>query len=193
MHHRIVSPAHRSDKPTSTNLRLWQAPSSELWTGETDTPTGNCGLRPCFLLFICKGLRPSLLLFVYKGLWSLFSGFRLQRNAVLIFHFLFAKDCSPCFLLFETAVLVFFYSFAKDCAPCFPVFICKGLLSLFSAFCLQRIAVLIFCHLFTKDCCLCLQRTAVLVFSFSFAKDCCHCFPLFICKDYHPSLFSLKQ
>ena len=45
MHRRIVSPAHRSDQPASTESRLWQAPPSKLWTGEIDMQTGNLNLN----------------------------------------------------------------------------------------------------------------------------------------------------
>ena len=44
MHRRIVSPA-------PTKLRLWQAPSSKLWIGETDMQTGNLNLTLCTLNF----------------------------------------------------------------------------------------------------------------------------------------------
>ena len=93
--------------------------------------------------------------------------------------------------------------------PCFQLFVCKGLLPLFSAvglritaalaiICLQRTATLICCYSFTKDCspclpvsfskdccpyfCFCLQRIVVLIFCYLFAKDCCPCLMLFICK-----------
>ena len=44
MHRQIVSPAHKSDQPASTILRLGQAPSSKLWTGEADMQTDNLNL-----------------------------------------------------------------------------------------------------------------------------------------------------
>ena len=46
----IVYPADRWDQPTPNNLRLWQAPSSKLWTGETDMQAGNLNLT----LYILK-------------------------------------------------------------------------------------------------------------------------------------------
>ena len=142
----------------------------------------NCSL--CFLLYVCKGLqslsfaihlqrsalRPlssatrlqrSVVLvsgfrlqrtdvfvstFVCKGLRSLFSAISLQKPAVHVFQFPFAKNCCPCFRLFQTKV-------CKGLLPCFLLFVCKGLLSKFSALC-----------------------------SVFFAIDYCSYFLLFVCK-----------
>ena len=109
---------------------------------------------------------------VYKGAWSLSFAIHLQRTAVLVFHFSFAKDRCPCLLAIHfqwNSVLVWCYLLAKDCGPCPLLFICKRLQSLSSGI-----------HLHAKDCCPCLvlfvckglrslscaislQRTAVLV------------------------------
>ena len=60
--------------------------------------------------FVYKGLRPCLVLFICKRLRSLSSGIHLQRTAVLVLCYSFAKDCSPCLVPLvckETAVLIF--------------------------------------------------------------------------------------
>ena len=111
----------------------------------------DCG--PCLLLFVCKRLLPlSSAILVFRCLFAKdwappsFSAIHLQRTAVHVFwfsfakdccpcfRFLFAKNCSPCFLLYvlqKTAVLEFCYSFAKDCGPCLLLLYCKDLWSLF--------------------------------------------------------------
>ena len=61
---------------------------------------------------------------VYKGLWSLSFAIHMQKTAVLVFH----------------------YPFAKDCCPYLVVYICKGLLSLSSAIHLQKTVVLVLYH-----------------------------------------------
>ena len=48
---------------------------------------------PCLVLFTCKGPRPCPLLFICKRLQSLSSGIHLQRTAVLVLCYSFAKDC----------------------------------------------------------------------------------------------------
>ena len=124
------------------------------------------------------------MLFICKGLPSLTCAFHLQRTAVLVLCYSFAKDCglvlcysfakdaslSCAIYLQRIAVLVLCYSFAKDCGgPCSLLFICKGLSSLIFAirsqkteavayqFQLQRIAVL---------------DSAFLVYCYASAKDC---------------------
>ena len=62
-------------------------------------------------------------LFIFKGLLSLSSAVYFQRTA-----------------------LVLCYSFAKDCSPCLVVYICKGPLSLSCPIRLQRTAFLVLCH-----------------------------------------------
>ena len=109
-------------------------------------------LHPCFQLFVCKGLL------------ALFSAIGLRITAALAYHYMFAKDCGPHFLLFVHKGLrpSLPASIEKDCCPYF-------------CFCLQRIVVLVFCYSFcfsfTKDCDLLFsaihsQRTAVLVYLF---------------------------
>ena len=63
------------------------------------------------MVFILKGLLSLSLLFICKGLLSLSGAINLQK----------------------TAVLVLGYSFAKDSGPCLMLFICKGLRYLFCA------------------------------------------------------------
>ena len=87
--------------------------------------------------------------FVYKGPRSLSFAIHLQRTAVLVFWLFVFKgllSSSSAIYLQRTAVLVFCYSFAKDCSPCLVVYICKGLLSLSCAIRLQRTVVLVLCH-----------------------------------------------
>ena len=99
----------------------------------------------------------------------------------------------------QDCVLVFSFLFARDYCPCFLLFVCKGLLTLFPAICLQITAALFYRYMFVKDCALTscyslaedcglvsafrLQRTGVLGFCYSFAKDCGPCLLLFICKE----------
>ena len=148
----------------------------------------------CYLF--TKGCGPSLpvlytkaavliIRFVYKGLWSLSFAIHLQRTAVLVFCYSFAKDCCPCLFAIQlqrTAVLVLCYLLAKDCGPCLLLFICKGLRSLSSGIHLQRTAVLVLCYSFAKDCGPCLvplvcKETAVLIFHFCPSKIKMDCSP----------------
>ena len=95
---------------------------------------------PCLLLFICKGLlsilgfcymftkdRVLVYLFIYKGRCPYFP-FYLQRTAVLVFCYSFAKDYSPCVAVFilkgRCPCLVLFI--CEGCCPCLRLFICKG-------------------------------------------------------------------
>ena len=97
------------------------------------------------------------------------------KDAVIIYLFTYKGYCPyfP-FCLQRTAVLVFCYSFAKDHSPCVVVFILKGPLSLSSLFiCKGPPSSSYVIHL---------QRTAVLVLCYSFAKDRRSCLMLFICK-----------
>ena len=69
--------------------------------------------------------------FTYKhtGLLSQELGIHLQRTAVLIFCYSFAKGLQSLFSgihLQRTAILVQWYSFAKDCSLCFVPLVCKG-------------------------------------------------------------------
>ena len=86
-----------------------------------------------------KGLRPLLTGFNCKGLLFL----------IVLFCLLLCicKGLHPCSTLSlqRTAVLVFCYLHAKDCCSVFSLFVCKGLSSMFSVFCLQLIAVVVSC------------------------------------------------
>ena len=127
-------------------------------------------VHPCIKLFI------GFLLYDHKGPRSLFTC-------------LFTKDRCPYFpfCLQRTAVHVFCYSFAKDHGPCVVVFIlkgplslsllfiCKGPLSLSGAIYLQRTSSL---SKATN-----LQRTAVLVLCYSFAKDLGTYFVPLVCRE----------
>ena len=77
------------------------------------------GCSPCLLLFICKGSRPCVVVFILKGLLSL----------SLLFICKGPLSLSGAIYLQRTAVLVLGYLFAKDRGPCLMLFICKGLLS----------------------------------------------------------------
>ena len=85
---------------------------------------------PCLLLFICKGLLSIFVLSCSYGFCYMFT-----KDAVFVHLFIYKGRCpySP-FCLQRTAVLVFCYSFAKDHSPCVVVFILKGPLSLSSLF-----------------------------------------------------------
>ena len=112
--------------------------------------------------------------FVYKGPRSLSFAIHLQRTVVLVFWLFIFKgllSLSSAIYLQRIVVLVLCYSFAKDCSPCLVVYICKGLLSLSCAICLQRTVVLVLSQKFAKYCGPCLvplvcKETAVLIFRF---------------------------
>ena len=84
--------------------------------------------------------------FVCKGPRSLYFAIHLQRTAVLVFWLFIFKgllSLSSAIYLQRTAVLVLCYSFAKDCSPCLVVYICKGPLSMSWAIRLQRTTFLV--------------------------------------------------
>ena len=121
------------------------------------------------------------------------------KDAVVIYLFIY-KGCCLYFLfcLQRTAVFVFCYSFAKNHGPCVVVFILKGPLS-FSLLFICKGPLSLYLLFICKGCCPCLvlfickgpsslskathlQRTTILVLCYSFAKDCRPCLMLFICK-----------
>ena len=52
------------------------------------------------MVFIFKGLLYLSLLFICKGPLSLSGAIYLQKTAVLVLGYSFAKDCGPCLMLF---------------------------------------------------------------------------------------------
>ena len=106
---------------------------------------------PCLVLFICKGLlslscaihlqRTAVLDFCYcsQRTVTLAYRFQLQRIAVL------DSACLSTAMHLQRTASLFHLKFTKDCSPCFLLFACKGLLSMFFAFCLQLIAVVVSC------------------------------------------------
>ena len=120
-----------------------------------------CSQRAAVLvyLFIYKGCCPYYPFCLQRTARSLSRAIHLQRTAVLVFRYSFAKDCCPCLFaihLQRTDVLVYCYLLAKDCGPCLLLFICKRLRSLSSGIHLQKTAVLVLCYSFAKDCSHCL-------------------------------------
>ena len=78
----------------------------------------------------------------------------------------------------QDCVLVFSFLFARDYCPCFLLFVCKGLLTLFPAICLQITAALFHRYMFVKDC--------ALISCYSLAEDCGPCFRFSLTKDWGP-------